>query len=147
LLTGERERTDLVRECCSIIASTRKYALVSVCRGEPDGRVSMVAFAGDAQDYLRGIDVRWDDRPEGGGPIGRAIRRREPGIAKVSEASFSPWRDRARQFGIRCVVALPIAGPRDARYALAAYSTDARQVWGHDLSLLKRLAADVAIAL
>jgi hypothetical protein len=107
----------------------------------------MVAFAGEAQDYLRGIEVRWDDRAEGGGPIGRAIRRREPGIAKVSEASFTPWRDRARQFGIRCVVALPIAGPRDARYALAAYSTDARQVWGHDLSLLKQLAADVAIAL
>jgi hypothetical protein len=118
-----------------------------VCRGEPDGKVSFVGYAGDAQDYLYGIDMRWDDRPEGGGPIGRAIRRREPGIAKVGEPSFMPWRDRARQFGIRCVVALPIAGAHDGRYALAAYSTDARQVWGHDLSLLKRLAADVAVAL
>ncbi|HKW45661.1 MAG TPA: GAF domain-containing protein [Candidatus Eremiobacteraceae bacterium] len=146
-MSGERERSDLVRECCAIIARTRKYALVSVCRGEPDGRVSFVGSAGDAQAYLYGIDLRWDDRPEGGGPIGRAIRRGEPGIAKVSQASFSPWRDRARQFGIRCVVALPISGPRDGRYALAAYSTDARQVWGHDLTLLKRLAADVALAL
>jgi hypothetical protein len=91
--------------------------------------------------------MRWDDRPEGGGPVGWAIRRGEPSIAKVGEASFSPWRDRARRFGIRCVVALPIAGPGDARHALAAYSTDARQVWGHDLTLLKQLAVDVAAAL
>lgn len=125
----------------------RKYALVFVCRGEPDGRVSFVGSAGDAQPYIFGIDIRWDDRREGGGPIGRAIRRREPSIAKVSEASFSPWRERARQFGIRCVVALPIAGPLDDRYALAVCSTDARQVWGHDLSLLKQLASDVAAAL
>ena len=120
---------------------------MSVGRGDPDGRVSLVGCAGDAQAFLSGIEMRWDDRPEGGGPVGRAIRRGEASVAKVGEASFSPWRDRARQFGIRCVVALPIAGSRDARYALAAYSTDARQVWGHDLTLLKQLAADVAVAL
>lgn len=147
LLASERERSDLIRECCSIIARARRYALVLVGRGEPDGRVSFVAAAGDAQGFLSGIQMRWDDRPEGGGPVGWAIRRGEPSIAKVGEASFSPWRDRARQFGIRCVVALPIAGPHDSRYALAAYSTDARQVWGHDLTLLQQLAVDVAVAL
>jgi len=130
-----------------MIARARRYALVLVGCGDPDGRVSLVGSAGDAQAYLNGIELRWDDRREGGGPIGRAIRRGETSVTKIAEASFAPWRDRARQFGIRCVVALPIATSRDVRYALAVFSTDARQVWGHDLKLLKQLAADVAVAL
>lgn len=130
-----------------MIARARRYALVLVGCGDPDGRVSLVGSAGDAQAYLNGIELRWDDRREGGGPIGRAIRRGETNVTKIAEASFAPWRDRARLFGIRCVVALPIVASRDVRYALAVFSTDARQVWGHDLTLLKQLAADVAVAL
>ncbi|HEY5095632.1 MAG TPA: GAF domain-containing protein [Candidatus Eremiobacteraceae bacterium] len=147
LLAGERERSDLIREFCSMIARARRYAVVLVGCGEPDGRVSLVGSAGDAEAYLTGIEMRWDDRREGGGPVGRAIRRGETSVTKIGEASFAPWRDRARRFGIRCVVALPIITARDVRYALAVFSTDARQVWGHDLTILKQLAADVAVAL
>jgi hypothetical protein len=147
VLAGARERSELLSECCSVIAQARSYALVWVGRGEPDGSVSTLGSAGEATDFLHGIDFRWDDRREGGGPIGTALRRSEPAIVKVNEPSFAPWRDRARQFGIRCVVALPIAGVGDTRHALAACSTDARQIWGQDFTLLTRLAVDVAAAL
>ena len=142
-LDSNSERHDLLHECCGVIARARGYSLVWIGRGEPDGSVSVVGAAGEAIDYLKGLPMRWDDRQEGGGPVGRAIRRREPAVAKVHDASFAPWRERARSFGIRCVAAVPFVAKDDTPHALAAHSNDARQIWGQDLSLLNQFASDL----
>ncbi len=143
-LASSSERDDLLHECCGVIARARGYSLVWIGRGEPDGSVSVIGAAGEAVEYLKDLPVRWDDLQEGDGPVGRAIRRREPSVAKVHEPSFAPWRERARNFGIRCVAAVAFADKDDTPHALAAGSNDARQIWGQDLALLSQFAADLA---
>ncbi len=43
-------------------------------RAEPDGRVRVLSHYPQDAPYLRQINVRWDETPEGQGPTGRAIR-------------------------------------------------------------------------
>ena len=143
-LALQSERDDLLDECCAVIARARSYSLVWIGRGEPDGSVSVIGSAGEATDYLLDINVRWDDRQEGAGPVGRALRRREPAVSKVTDPSFAPWRDRARSFGIRCVAAVAFESSSGTPHALAATSNDARQIWGQDLALLNQFAADLS---
>ncbi len=75
----------------------------------PDGSVAVVAASGQAGPYLQRIRIRWDESPEGNGPVGRAIRLGEPQIvADASLPVMAPWWEGLRHFGLRFCMAVPV---------------------------------------
>jgi putative nucleotidyltransferase with HDIG domain len=71
------------------------------------------------------LKVGWsEDDPLGRGPAGICIRTDKVTIIENSEVSeyFAPWRERARQFGIRSAVAIPFSIDDDRRGVLMVYS-------------------------
>jgi len=84
---------------------------VWIGKKERDGRVRMIAAAGNAGCYreeLEHIGIRWDDDALAAGPGGRATRSGQTIHAGVDEPAFAPWRKQALAAGLRSVISVPI---------------------------------------
>jgi len=74
---------------CRRMAELFEFKLVWIGAKMPDGRIEVVAAAGETA-YLNGIDVRWDDTPQGNGPVGNAIRSKRPETLTAESPRFAP---------------------------------------------------------
>ena len=106
---------------CSRMVELFDLKLVWIGARMPDGVVQPVASAG-ASAYLEGIEVRWDDTPQGNGPVGRAIRGNKPESLKADSPKFKPWRARAETFGMRDILAMPLGIKGEVVGVLVMYS-------------------------
>lgn len=99
-----------LQELCDVLVDEGGYALawIGVTSQEVEGGVDIAVAAG-ATDYLYGDMVSWHGTKESGlGPTGTALRTGESQIVHdmASEASFSPWSERAAEFGFGSSVAI-----------------------------------------
>jgi GAF domain-containing protein len=89
---------------------------------EADGRVRPLYREGDAE-YLRDVEIRWDDSPLGQGPAGIAIRTGRPIVMDVAaDSRFAPWREAAVAKGYRQVAAFPMMRGTTSFGQLIVYS-------------------------
>jgi GAF domain-containing protein len=79
-------------------------------RAEPNGQLTPLAVYGKAADLLASHTLRWDEAPEGQGPLGRAIRSGFPiSIPDLAnDSNVVPWRAAALRQGFRSELALPL---------------------------------------
>ena len=104
---------DLIEGVCRGVVSQWPYILAWVGIAEHDERktVSVLGTHGVAAKYAEGIDVTWSSATFAGrGPTGSCI---ETGLSQIvidteTDPGFAPWRERARIYGIRSSVAVPI---------------------------------------
>ena len=87
LIVRERNAERLLAEACNTLVRTRGYRLVWIGGVAPGSkRVTPLAGAGPAADYLDAAAVTWDDCETGRGPVGTALRRaadpRVPGYGR-----------------------------------------------------------------
>ena len=118
-----------LQQLCDAMVDEGGYALawIGVISQTVEGGVD-VAVAAGATDYLYGDMVSWHGTKESGlGPTGTALRTGESQIVHdmASDQSFSPWRDRAAQFGFGSSVAIP-EEIDDRRAVLNIYSREAQ---------------------
>jgi len=111
-----------------IIASTcvEKFGVKMAWIGlaEDDGVVSnFFHFPVDNQ-YAANIQVRWDDAPEGDGPVGMSIRQNSPVLIgdTASDERFAPWAEPAKGEGFKAVLAVPLNTKNQKVGALTLYS-------------------------
>ena len=90
----------VVKRICQRMVELFGFNLVWLGTKVADGTVEIVEAAGQTE-YLSGIQVRWDDTPQGRGPAGVAIRENHPVVLSADSAQFAPWRKRAEQHGLR----------------------------------------------
>jgi PAS domain S-box-containing protein/putative nucleotidyltransferase with HDIG domain len=118
---------ELKQTICEAITRESVYALawIGIAEDGPEKNVRMAAAAGSGIGYIEGLHVSWsEDDEQGRGPTGIAIRSGQVKLMEDSETveSFSPWRERARQFGIRSSVATPFTIEGERRGALTVYA-------------------------
>ncbi|MDO9053540.1 MAG: diguanylate cyclase [Gallionella sp.] len=123
LILRDMDRAPLMAEICRQIAELFEFKLVWAGIKETDGTVSMVAASGETA-YLEGLNVRWDDTPEGRGPVGRAISQDHPCTFAVDAPGFARWRERAEHYGMYDVLALPLGVMDKVSGVLALYSAN-----------------------
>jgi len=123
-------------------------ALVWFGERRPDGSVAVVASAGDAADYLKRVQIRWDGRPEGNGPCGRTIRLGEPQVAtNMGATALAPWREHIQQYGFRTALSVPVRVNGAILGAITLYRTD-KEAPTHDLVAdMLGFAAQLGLAL
>ena len=136
----------LVTQVCQRVIELFDLKLVWIGSKQPDGSVKVLAAAGEVA-YLKDIEVRWDETPQGHGTTGMSIKQGRPVVLKLDSAEFSPWRERARHYGMQSILSLPMTAHGEVTGALMFYSAQ-REVF--DEVAVKRFSAfanRVAVAL
>ena len=105
--TGDRQAIE--RTVCERLAASDLYQFAWF--GDPafnDDRVVPWVTAGDDGGYVDAIIATTDGNRTSEGPAGRAIATGEIQVASVDDPSVAPWREAAREQGIRTVAAVPV---------------------------------------
>src|SRR5436305_7364540 len=143
------DEPQFLRELCRVIVDIAGYRLCWVGYAEHDEAKSVrpVAHAGYEEGYLETVRVTWADRERGHGPVGRAIRTREPAVFRdvTRDPDFAPWRAEALRRGYASVVGIPLLFGPEVLGALAIYAVDPDAFDEHELQLLWELAVDFSI--
>ncbi|MDL2717067.1 MAG: PAS domain S-box protein [Acidobacteriota bacterium] len=154
LLVRATDEEALLKDVCKILVSHGGYALAWIGRADRETmRVVPVASAGDeAGDeagYLQRIDVRWDDTPEGRGPLGIAIR--EGRAMVVSDVQIDPlvgsWRGLMLLHGFKSLAVIPVRRGGLVTAGLAVYAAEKAIIDEEELALLEGLGGDLSFAL
>ncbi len=106
-----------------------------------------VASAGIDNGYAQKVRARWDESPLGLGPLGRCVRTRKPATARLSDASFSPWRAEAEARGYESICALPLLHEDTIRGSFNVYSTHPNAFGPDTIEVLEIFARQCAMVL
>jgi GAF domain-containing protein len=99
----------LAHDILDTLVTSFGVRLAWIGSAEAGGRVRPLYWAGDVAEYLRDVEIRWDDSPLGHGPAGRAIRSGQPVVMDVAaDPGFAPWREAALAHGYHEVAAFPL---------------------------------------
>ena len=102
---------DALQLICDLVVSEGHVPLVWIGVASAEGGVDILASSG-ATDYLYEDIVSWWGSGESGlGPTGTALRTNASQVANdlLAQPLYSPWKKRAREFGLSSAVALPFA--------------------------------------
>ena len=148
-----------------VTMSDRKELFTSICRalvelggfrmawiGWLDNETQLVqpvANWGDHTNYTSKITIYADDRPEGRGPTGKAIRENRYHVCNdfVDDPDTLPWREQAARAGFQSTAALPIHQAGVVCGAIAVYSVEAGFFQEKEIGLLVEAAKDVSFAI
>ncbi len=108
-LTNTKEE-NLFKEICKIVHNAFGLKMVWLGVAEEDGEIRPVSVVGDHKDYLKVVNVRWDNSPAGCGPAGMAVKTKKPQICNDVETDpiFEPWRSEALKRDFKSMMVVPL---------------------------------------
>lgn len=118
---GEREVLQLLVKLC-VEALGVKLAWLG--EGKEDKSVKAITQWPPDHPYPGQIHVRWDETPEGKGPVGRCLKEGKAVVVQdiLTDPSFAPWREVALGYGFRAVGAFPLVSRGRVWGSLVLYS-------------------------
>jgi len=152
-LVRSNDRDDLISGVCNAIVNQPPYILAWVGLAMHDDlkTVQVIGTHGAAADYAKGIDVKWSpDTQTGQGPTGLCIQTSLPVLISDtdSDSRFSPWKERAKPYGIRSVIAVPIKDHEpQAIGALTVYANLPSAFGEIETQLFESLAKEIGFGL
>ena len=149
------ERVDeLLDQICQIAVDIGNYSVgwVGLAKYDIDQSIEVVAYAAikNAFEYFNGLQLSWSEGVTvGQGPAGRTIRGGEIIICEDFErdASFSVWMNRARQYGFKAGIFLPLLDKGRPFGLLGLYSSEILTIRREESILLQDLARDLAFGI
>jgi PAS domain S-box-containing protein len=145
-----RTRDELFDEVCRALVQSGGFDMAWVGWHEPATHaVSVLARHGDRHGYLDAIRVFADDRPEGRGPTGTAIREGRAVVCNdfQNDPITQLRREAAARSGWRAAAMFPIRCGENVCAALAIYSLEQGFFGEAETKLLEGVAADFSFAL
>lgn len=138
----------LYASVCDALTTETPFSLatIAVPEDKPVRRIRIVAAAGKAVDYVKGLSIRWDETSLGEGPAGRAARTRAVQFNDdlLTDPRFAPWRKRASEFGLRSSFVLPVCLPNGTfAILLSVYSERVAAVDQEQLARFQVLGDDL----
>ena len=148
-----------------VVSQDREALFVKICRAlvehgglrmawigllEPETqRVHPAGQWGDKLGYVTQNPVFADDRPEGQGPVGTAIRESRTYVCNdfAADPRTLPWRDFASRAGYRASAVFPIRQDRAVCGAIAVYAGEVGFFKDREIALLEEAAGDVSFGL
>ena len=99
--------------------------------------------------YLEGISVWADGRPEGRGLTGVCIRENRTNVSQdiFNDPAMIPWKDKAKAFGLRSSVAIPIRAHDQVVGSLNVYAGETDFFLEKEVVLLEEAAAHISFGL
>jgi PAS domain S-box-containing protein len=134
-------------EVCRIIVEDCGHSMVWIgLNEEMSKKVIPVAYAGFEEDYLKTLNITWDNTDLGQGPTGTAIRTGKPYICENMQIDpkFKPWREEAIKRGYASSIVLPLSLDDKVFGALNIYSKETSPFSKEEKKLLNELANDIS---
>ncbi|MEO8281620.1 MAG: PAS domain S-box protein, partial [Ideonella sp.] len=151
-LVRAQSEAELLADFCGHCREIGGYRMAWVGYAQQDAArtIHYVAQSGDEGGYLDKVELSWDETvATGQGPAGHVIRSGQPVISADFEIDdqFIPWRDAARQYGLRSVVCLPLRSGDSTFGLLGLYSKEVNHPGAEELKLLQEMADDLAFGI
>ena len=139
----------LMQSICEAITRESLYALawIGIAEDGQDKNIRIAAAAGSAVGYLDGLHLSWaEGEQRGQGPAGICIRTEMLQIVDDVETLpvFNPWRERAKQFGIRSSAFVPLHFPGSRQGVLGVYAERLNAFGIAPIEIFRRLAEQIA---
>lgn len=151
VLVKAKDSGSMFEEICQVLVEDGGFRLAMVGWVDPETKwIRPVAFAGEAAVYAKDFRISADgDRPEGQGPGGRSVREGRTQIANdfLSQAGTEPWRQRAREAGVRSSIGIPLWRDGVTVGSLMVYAGEVNFFQEQEVVLLEAAARDVSFAL
>ncbi len=141
---------ELLDQVTKALVTFGGFRMAWVGRHDPaTHQVAALASAGDSTGYLDGIQVFADDRPEGRGPTGTAIREQRPYVCNdiSGDPNMAPWCEAAARSGWRASAAFPIRREGEVYGAVSVYAVDVGFFGAPEVDLLDEVAREVSFGL
>jgi PAS domain S-box-containing protein len=150
-LAPARDSQDLLRAVCEAITRQSIYVLawVGIAEDGPDKLVRIAAATGSAVSFLDGLHLSWaEDEQTGKAAMGACIRtgKIQNMVDSETSASYAPWRERARQHGIRSVVCIPLVVENGWRGVLTVYAAHPNAFEAPAIEVFQHLAEQIVHA-
>jgi HD-GYP domain-containing protein (c-di-GMP phosphodiesterase class II) len=124
-------------------------AWIGIAEDGPDKLVRIAAATGSAVSFLDGLHLSWaEDEQTGKAAMGACIRTGKIQNMFDSETSetYAPWRERARQHGIRSVVCIPLLVENGWRGVLIIYAARPNAFEAPAIEVFQHLAEQIVHA-
>lgn len=149
-LTQAATREEIEQTVCTQLANADPYRFVWIGdRERVDGEIVPRASAGVERGYLDTISITADDRMEGNGPAGQAVKTHEPQVQNNlhSDPPFEQWRGEALQRGYRAVISIPLVY-RESLYGILNIYANSPGVFDElEVAVLKELGQMIGYAI
>jgi PAS domain S-box-containing protein len=146
--TDEQELFNCV---CSILTETGGYELawIGFARNDEAKSIDMVAAQGRAVGYAGKLHIGWGDNEFGQGPTGTAIRTKQLYLNTDTEinSQFGPWREAAREYGLRSSCVIPLCMDNGMMGALNLYADQPEAFTPEETRFLSQLATDLVFGI
>lgn len=145
-----KSRDELLQKVCEVLVHHGGFRLAWIGWEEADShRLKPVACCGDDNDYVAGLTIYTDDRPEGRGPSGTAFRENRPYLCNdmLDDPATLPWRPEIIRRGLRSSAVFPIHGGGRVVAVLNVYSGEPGFFRDKEIALLVEAAGDISFAL
>ncbi len=139
---------ELLQSICEAVTCESVYvvAQVSIAEDAPGKPIRIAASSGSALKFLDGLHLSWsEDDPNGQGPSAACIRTREIQILEDLESapSFAQWRKRAKKFGVRSAISVPLFIEGGWQGALTVFSAKAGSFEAEPVKVFQRLGEQI----
>ena len=141
------DETRYLNDLCKIIVDDCGHSMVWIGFTEDKGKkVIPVAYAGFDEDYIKNLDITWEDTERGQGPTGTAVRTGKPCICENmdTDPKFKPWRKEALKRGYASSIVFPLISNDKVFGALNIYSEEPNPFSEDEKKLLKELSVDIS---
>jgi len=151
ILVNARDEESLLIEMCQAIVDKGGYSFSWYGRAADDDEhcVLSVAMSRERGEFLDDISISWADTLLERDPTGTAIRDGEPVVVDdfAADQRTGPWKERAKQFGLRSAVSLPVRVDGVIDGVLNVYAEEQRAFDDTAVSLLTDLAAQMGVGM
>lgn len=145
-----RNRKGLFKRVCQVLVEQGGFGMAWLgWRSAKTEQLVPVAVCGEEGEYLAGLDVYTDERPQGQGPSGIAFRGDEPYICNdaFSDPVTLLWRPEFQRRGLFASAAFPIRLAGRVRGVLSVYAKEVGFFRDKEIALLEEVADDLSFAL
>lgn len=152
-IVGGMQTDDLLQHVCQVLVEAGGFQAAWIGWHDEATRLFRPAAAHSrgtsVAEYLEGLVVASDDRPEGQGPCGIAWRSNDIHICNdnMSDPLMLPWRQRAAAQGWRASAAVPIHRRGVPCALLSVYAGEPDVLQEKEIALLRSAARDVSLGL
>ncbi len=139
-----------LNEVCRIIIEECGHSMVWIgYTNEEIKKVVPVAYSGFEEDYLKTLNLTWDNSKYGNGPTGTAIRTGQACMCENmhTDPKFKPWREEALKRGYASSIVFPLINNKNVFGALTIYSTEPNPFSDDEKKLLQELANDISFGI
>ena len=149
-IIGLRDEYRIMQGACTLVVDIFGVELCWLALVTESAEIVPIARAGSHQEYLDGLSVRRDDSPEGNGPVGMAVKSRQPQATNdlLNAPEFTPWQQRAMEHGFASCLGMPLLNPeREAVAVMGIYSTRVGFFSKGRIDMLRTFSNQLAIAI